>query len=111
MDEEIREEAEKYFKGLIQQDLNLTRHLDRILKLRHEYGKTEVLGAIYHALKYGAYGAQYIENIIIQRRTKAGEPINKTPISIHNPELAATDVEERDLANYDKLFEEGDQTQ
>lgn len=103
--------AEEYFKGLIHADINLTRHLDRILKLRHEYGKTEVLGAIDHALRYGAFGAQYIENIIIQRRTKAGEPVNKTPISICNPELAATDVEERDPANYDELLEEGGSTQ
>lgn len=107
----LGKEAEKYFKGLIQADINLTRHLDRILKLRHKYGKTEIMGAIHHALKYGAYGAQYIENIIIQRRTKAGEPVNKIPISISNPELANTNVEERDLANYDELLEEGGQTQ
>lgn len=101
----LGESAEEYLKGLIQAEINLDRHLKRIIALRHQYGKTEVLGAVDRALKYGAYGAQYIENIIIQRRTRDGESVNDTSVFITNPEAAAAYVEETDPAIYDELVE------
>ncbi len=101
--------AERYLEGLIRQDANLTHHLARILALRHEYGKTEVLGALERALGFGAFGAPYIENIIIQRRTRAGEPLGGSGLLLPaRPELLTQEVQEPDPAHYDELLEEGD---
>jgi transposase len=102
--------AEEYFKGLSNKDSHLPNELARILKLRHIYGVSEILQAMADALKYSAYGASYIENIIIANRTRRGEPIIHQEISL--PEsLANTQVEERHPSIYDVLLREKEDEQ
>lgn len=98
--------AEKYFCGLVEAKSNVPEHVNKILNLRHKYGKTEVLGAIEKALSFQAYGADYIENIIITRRINNGEPVdNNTPLLFpEKPELGEINIEEVDLSKYDKLI-------
>jgi hypothetical protein len=101
----LGEEAEKYLKGLFSRDVNVTHEIAGILKLRHRYGRTEVLGAIVAALKYEAFGASYIENIIIQSRKDRGEPVITG--EIHIPEkFSGTEYKERDPSIYDQLLNE-----
>lgn len=102
----LGEGCEAYLSGMVNSELNLSHHIDKILEMVDTYGKTEVLGAINHALKYGAFGYDYIKNIILQERAKKGQKIIN-PISIvGNNEFADASVEERDLNLYDNLFEE-----
>jgi len=99
--------AKEYFAGLVNTVSNADRHVNKILKLRHLYGKAEVLGAIEKAMKYQAYGANYIENIIITRRTKDKEPIENIQLVFpEKPELEEINIDEVDLSKYDKLAEE-----
>lgn len=99
--------CEEYFNGMAASELNLSHHIEKILEVVKTYGKTEVLGAIDHALKYKAFGCDYIKNIILQQRAKRGQRKIINPISIMgNEEFANASVEERDLNLYDNLFVE-----
>lgn len=95
--------ANEYFNGLVSKDCNLPRELAKILKLRHKYGITEVLQAINDALKFQAYGASYIHNIIIANRTKRGESIITDDITLPK-NVANTHVEQRHPSIYDILL-------
>lgn len=101
----LGEEARPYLEGLIKRNCNLSRELAQILKLRHIYGRTEVLGAILRALRYEAFGASYIENIIITNRTKRGEVLFHKEITLPC-NLVNTEIEERHPCIYDILLME-----
>lgn len=100
-------DCEAYLAGMVRSELNISHHIEKILEMADIYGKTEVLGAINHALKHGAFGASYIKNIILQKRAARGEKGIINPISIkESDEFAGISVEERDLNLYDNLFDE-----
>lgn len=100
----LGELAKEYFSGLVEVVSNTGEHINRILKLRHKCGRAEVLGAIEKALKYSAYGANYIENIIITGRIKRGESVDGISLVFpKNPELEDICIGEVDLGKYDKL--------
>ena len=93
-------EAQKYLAGLVKTDLSVDRHLMRILDLVATYGKAEVLGAMLRALEYSAFGADYVENIVLAERRKRREG-QKTQLQIRNKDLAEIDLPEQDLRRYD----------
>lgn len=68
--------------------------------------------ALRHALKYNAFGAAYVQNIILQRRAARGQARPQPVILSKKPEWMDVTVEETDLGLYDRLFddEEGDQS-
>ena len=70
------------------------------------YGKEQVSVAVTFALRYKAFGYEYLKNIILQERARQGmkEIINPVIVRRH-PELTDLTVEERDLKLYDELFE------
>lgn len=96
-------EAEKYLSGLVKSELSVDRHLKRILDLVATYGKAEVLGAILRALDYGAYGSDYVENIILTERRRRREA-QKTPLQIKQKDLAEIDLPEQTLDHYDQIL-------
>jgi len=103
----LGEGCEAYLRGMVTCELNLSHHIEKIMEMADMYGRAVVLRAINHALKYEAYGCDYIKNIILQQRAKEkqGKAIN--PISITgNKEFASVSVEKRDLDLYDSLFAE-----
>jgi len=53
----------------------IQRELDQLNRLVSDYGDQAIEEAIRHARPFGAYGAEYLENILIQRMT----PENKQP--------------------------------
>lgn len=55
----LGKEAQQYLEGLLTREVNVPHEVAKILKLRHKYGRTEILGAIVKALKYQAFGASY----------------------------------------------------
>jgi transposase len=101
-------EAKTYLSGLVKAELVVDRHLQRILDLAATYGRAEVVGAMAKALEFGAFGADYIENIIITERRKRHEG-QKTPLQIQRKELADIDLPEQDLDHYERLLGAGEQ--
>lgn len=101
----LGKEAKQYLEGLLLREANLAREIAKILKLRHRYGRTEVLGAIIKALEFQAFGASYIENIIVASRKTRGEPLMGG--EIHIPEkFADAEYNEKDPSIYDILLNE-----
>lgn len=96
--------AKKYLDQLIHSELNATHHVGEIMKMVRVYGKTEVLQATDHALKFSAVGAPYLKNIILQQRARRGES-EKLPLLIpRDPSWEEISLTEADLALYDELF-------
>lgn len=96
-------EAEKYLLGLVKSELSIERHLRRILDLVATYGKADVMGAVVRALEYGAFGSDYVENILLTERRKRHEG-QKTPLQIARKELADIDLPHQKLDHYDELL-------
>ncbi len=96
-------EAKDYLSGLVKSELSVERHLQRILDLVATYGKAEIMGAILRALKFGAFGSDYVENIILSERRTRREG-QKTELQIKRKDLAAIDLPEQGLDHYDDLF-------
>lgn len=104
----LGETAKLYLDGLLHAELHLPFHVQKILGFVDLYGKTEVLQAIDHALKFNAFGAHYIQNIITQQRAKRGLA-ETPPITIaKKPAWTQLSVEEQDLSLYDDLFATND---
>ena len=98
--------AKGYFEAMTSTEINIPHHVKKIMALRDLYGKTEVLSAMEHAMNYGAFGHEYLANIILsnRRRRSSPQPLG-SPSSKINPELIrSTWVEERDPMIYDHLF-------
>ena len=96
----------EYLKGLSAAELNLASHLDKILECVRDFGKPEALAAIAHALQFGAFGAAYVHNIILQRRAVFGQSAPRPVVLSKKPDWANVAVEETDLGPYDELFSE-----
>lgn len=100
----LGKEAEQYLQGLIETELNIPHHIAKIMEYVHLYGKTEVLGALEHALRFKAFGAPYIHNIILQKRASRGLTKPQPIVIARKPEWTKLAVEEPDLSLYDDLF-------
>jgi transposase len=99
-------ECRDYLTGLVAAELDLHAHLDKIMDLVHLYGKTEVAGAVAHALRFRAFGASYIQRVIQQRRAARDMP-EPTPIILtKKPDWNRLAVEQTDLSVYDDLYED-----
>lgn len=102
--------AKHYFEAMCRTQIHIPHHVKKIMALVDLYGKTEVLSAMDHAMNYGAFGHEYLTNIILsnRRRRSCPHPVGP-PSSKINPELIrSTWVEERDPMIYDHLFNEQD---
>ena len=99
-------ECEGYMKGLVAAEVHLPSHMEKILELVGLYGKEEVLSAVRHALKYNAFGAAYVQNILAQRRAARGQSRPQPVVLSKKPEWMNVSVEETDLGLYDRLFVE-----
>jgi len=103
--------AKRYFEAMSKTELHLPHQVKKIMALAELYGKTELLAAIEHALKYRAFGHEYLANIILANRRKRSSPQPLGPLcSKINPELIrSTCVEETDPTIYDQLFNTEDE--
>ena len=98
-------ESAAYLKGLVGAELNLQVQLDKIQGMLNKYGVADVKIALSRALAYGAFGAHYIQNIIVQQRA-ARNLTEPEPVELaKKPEWNDLAVEESDLSLYDSLFE------
>jgi transposase len=100
--------AKGYFEAMCRTQINIPHHVKKIMALLDLYGKTEVLSAMDYAMNFGAFGHEYLANIILsnRRRRSSLHPLGP-PSSKINPELIrSTWVEETDPMIYDHLFNE-----
>lgn len=97
--------APNYLKGLIHAEIALYHHLRRILSLADRYGRHDVIDAIAHASTHKAYGADYIERIVLQERRRRRErPATPLTSLEHAPDAFQLSLPEIDLAAYDRLL-------
>lgn len=99
-------EGAEYLKGLVAQEIHLPSHLKKIQDMVHLYGPALVVSAIRHALKFNAFGAPYLQNIIHQNRAAKNLPRVQPIVLNKKPEWINVGVEETDLSIYDDLFAE-----
>lgn len=98
--------VESYLEGLVRSELHVFHHLRQILAMAGVFGRTEILQALAKALEFKAFGAPYLQNIVLQQRAARGLP-EKTPVVIPaKPQWTQTVVEEQDLSLYDELFQD-----
>lgn len=97
-------DAPAYLDGLLQARVNAPAHIEKILKLADLYGTTAVCDALAHALIHEAFGADYIENIVLQHRAEAEctEPLN-TLLMDDTSGFGDIVIPVPDLARYDAL--------
>jgi hypothetical protein len=98
-------QAERFLEGLVERGHGSPdHHVERVLNLVQEYGRTPVLAALERAMAFGAFGADYVQHILIQR---CGEdPFTKKPDPLSlstRPDLAEHTVEVPDLSEYSDL--------
>jgi hypothetical protein len=99
-------ECAAYLSGLVQSELDLSAHVEKIVDMAALYGKTEVAGAVARALAFKAFGAGYIQRIIHQNRAARDLPEPRPVVLTKKPDWNRLAVEQTDLAVYDELFEE-----
>jgi len=103
---ELGSTAKTFLEGLIKAEVHPLRHLQHCLNLVTRYGKNDVLSAMQHAMDCNAYGASYVENILLQRRAAHGLPEVQLLTIPQRPEWNDIATEEPDLSIYDQAMEE-----
>lgn len=98
---ELGECAKKFLDGLRNSEVHPLRHLQQILRLVSVYGKDNVLSAMEHAMTCNAYGASYVENILLQRRSAQGLPEIQQLEIPQKPDWNDIATDEPDLSIYD----------
>lgn len=93
--------TESYLQRLADSDRPLTRQLRELLELVREYGPDAVAGAINKAYAAGAFGADYIANILRQQRTRRDV---QPPVRLRQPELNELATDPLSLLEYDAFI-------
>jgi len=97
----LGEEFESYLQGLAQTDRSLPRHITELLRLVHEYGPESVTAAVAKAQAAGAYGADYIANILRQMSSPRDV---QPPLRLKNPALNELATDPLSLLAYDAFI-------
>ena len=96
----LGEEFREYLEVLPNSHLSLKKQVLSLLFLKDQYGVKSLSWAILKALKYKAYGADYIENILNQEMI----PITKhPPVKLKNEALNRLRLSEPTLNDYDAI--------
>lgn len=99
------EEAKAYYDGLLANQIHHGRHIAKIMELVADYGESEVLDAMREAMKFNAFGAGYVQSILVQKRTAKGLK-EILPLTIpQKPDWNEITTSQPDLGIYDKLLE------
>ena len=94
------EQIKEFLDGLARAGKSLSHASARLLDLRDQYGKDAVITAIETAMKYNAYGVEYVENILHQKM----RPITRYPkVILQNSTLNQLQLQEPDLLIYDAI--------
>lgn len=97
--------AVKFLEGLLTRGHSVPAlHIQKVLCLLERYPKTEVLGALERANEFAAYGAEYVENILVQKLGADTRSSRPGPLDLaRRPDLLVHDVEAPDWSDYQPL--------
>lgn len=94
-------ETEDYLRHLANSDRSLSRQVRELLALVREYGPNAVAAALSKALAAGAFGADYVANILRQQQSpRQVQP----PLRFKDPELNQLATDPLSLAEYDAFI-------
>jgi len=90
--------AEAYYGALRQRELHAMGHVRRILMLVEIHGRDSVAQALQEAVELGAYGSDYLNNILAHRRALA--PLSGQLHLTRGAELLQLEVQQPDCSRY-----------
>jgi transposase len=94
------EPIKAFFDGLAQAGKSLNHATSCLLDLRSQYGTEALVTAVETAIKYNAYGVDYLKNILHQTT----RPQSRYPkIILRDPRLNQLQLQEPDLLIYDAI--------
>jgi transposase len=93
--------SEEYLHGLANTDRSLNRQLRELLILIRDYGPSAAAAAIEKALAAGAFGSDYIANILRQQRVRRDI---QPPLELKDPALNQLATDPLSLAEYDAFI-------
>jgi len=97
----LGESGESYLRHLAETDRSLARQVQELLSLVRQYGPESVLAAIGKAQKLGAFGADYIANILQQEQSPRDI---QPPLRLNDPRLNALSIDPLSLLDYDAFL-------
>jgi transposase len=92
--------ARDYLNALGKANQPIKKNIEKLLRLKDQYGTSSLITVIEKALNYKAYGASYIENILYQEMTPKN---NHRPVKLKTEDLNNIILNEPNLAEYDSL--------
>jgi hypothetical protein len=95
----LNPQAEAYYGALRQRELHALAHVRRILLLVDTYGREAVAQALEEAVELGAYGSDYLRNLLAHRRALA--PLIGQLHLTRGAELLHLEVPPPDCSRYD----------
>ncbi len=96
----LGETSESYLRGLAGTDRSLARQTNELHLLVREYGPDAVIAAIHKAQSVGAFGADYIANILMQEESaRETQPL----LLLKDPRLNSLATDPLSLLDYDAL--------
>ena len=93
--------AETYLRGLADTDRSMTSQLRQLLTLVREYGPGALASALTKAQAAGAFGSDYVANILIQEHSSR-EP--QPPLRLRDSKLNELTTDPLSLLDYDALI-------
>ncbi len=94
-------QAESYLRGLAETDRSLTRQIRELLALVRQYGPEAVTAALGKAHAAGAFGADYIANILLQEHSPREQ---QPPLRLRDPLLNELTTDPLSLLEYDAFI-------
>jgi transposase len=97
----LGETAECYLRQLAETDRSLSRQIKELLDLVRQYGSDAVLAAIRKAQNVGAFGSDYIANILMQEQSARDI---QPQVRLKDPRLNELATDPLSLLEYDALI-------
>jgi transposase len=94
----LGEDARRYLEHIANAALPLKKNVSKLLALKDKYGVVAVIAAVQRALLKNAYGANYIENILLQDNAPVK---NHPPVRLQQERLNRIRLDEPNLAEFD----------
>lgn len=97
----LGETGESYLRSLAETDRSLSRQIHELLNLVRQYGPEPVIAALKKAHSAGAFGAEYIANILMQQQSvREVQPL----LRLKDPRLNELATDPLSLLDYDALI-------
>ena len=97
----LGETGESYLRKLAETDRSLSRQIKELLSLVRQYGPEAVRAAVGKAQSLGAFGADYIANILMQEQSvREMQPL----LRLKDPRLNELTTDPLSLLEYDALI-------